>query len=374
MCGCTDSDSVCCLQVLNCLGNLSRQSNAQGYSATCEDGQRMTATLKIAARAATYVNRIQPWSFPPQVSGCTLNDLLNIELATLPFLDCLNLNVSHALQTLETYNGDQAPKLEAGKIIEDATIRAAMDCVYNPHISNSECMYLINLVSAKLDVMDGMDSVTKSALTDFPQACTCSRGITQSAAFKAVSYGCEARDNTLALLEALETSCKNEAAVNAAMTQGMQGCSDADMIRSELVGIQVMDCLGADGKAVLASTQALDAKRLNDVVACVAAPSYTNTNCLALIASLPAVASQYPNSLEALLISRMQTDGQNFCNCVDGAFKSAPAQAIRPQCSSAYGVLQFERNNKATCMLLSNVPASRWAASVGSVASSLRRT
>jgi hypothetical protein len=80
------------------------------------------------------------------------------------------------------------------------------------------------------------------------------------------------------------------------------------------------------------------------------------------MASLPAVAASQPDSIEGRLMQHMTTDGSAFCTCVDGAFKSAPAQAINPQCSVPFELVKFMRNNYKACNTLAKVPPSKWAA------------
>jgi hypothetical protein len=221
---------------LSCLADLGGKPFANGYSDTCKDGQMAEKALKVATRASHYIGTIQPWTFPPELSGCSEPDLVHIELASLPFLSCLHLNATNALSMAKTYSGKSIQ--DVGSIVQDSTISAALSCLYTPHMSNAECQSLIKLASQKVEVLAGTSDITKAVLSDYPQACTCVAGISKSAAFSAVSTQCKARD-LLLLLEALDTGCSTQAAVSQALSDSLVGCSDADVLHASLVGVQV---------------------------------------------------------------------------------------------------------------------------------------
>lgn len=72
--------------------------------------------------------------------------------------------------------------------VEDATISAAIKCLYNPHASNSECTYLSNLLSSKLDGAPSLNDLSKATpLTNLPQACACSKGFAGNPSYQKVS-------------------------------------------------------------------------------------------------------------------------------------------------------------------------------------------
>ncbi len=248
-------------------------------------------------------------------------------------------------------------------------MRAAIDCLYDPHVSNPECMYLVILASTKLEggSWSSLIPYAMRALTDYPQACQCVRGASTSAAFQAVPQSCAAQD-TLELLRALETSCAFEPQIQASMSKALQGCSDADIVRSELVGVQLMDCLGAGGSELAGSSELLTEGRISQLANCVHDPDYSNPDCLALLGSLAKAAAQQPESVEAQLVDRMGQDGKGFCGCVDAAAKSAPAQGIAPTCASPYEGVQFLRNNKDKCEMIAAVPPSFWSTTAAAIA------
>lgn len=248
-------------------------------------------------------------------------------------------------------------------------MRAAIDCLYDPHVSNPECTYLLILASTKLEggSWSSVIPYAMRALTDYPQACQCVRGASASAAFQAVPQTCAARD-TLQFLTALETSCSFEPQIQASLSKALRGCADADVVRAELVGVQLLDCLGAGGADLAGSSRLLDEGRIAQLANCVQDPDYANADCLALLGSLAKAAAQQPDSLEAQLVERMGQDGPGFCACVDAATKSAPAQALSPTCETPYGGLQFLRNNKDKCEMIAAVPPSFWAATASAIA------
>lgn len=206
------------------------------------------------------------------------------------------------------------------------------------------------------------------ALTDYPQACQCVRGATQSAAFRAVPKTCAAQD-TLEMLVALEKSCAFEPDIQSALSKALNGCTDADVVRAELVGMQLLDCTGATGSDMAGSTAILDEGRIAQIANCVNKPGYSNPDCLALIGSLAKIASNHPDTLEAEMVEKMTKQGKVFCGCIDSASKSAPAQAISPTCNSPYSGIQFLRNNKQYCDAIAAVPPSFWTAVAAGIAS-----
>jgi hypothetical protein len=236
-------------------------------------------------------------------------------------------------------------------------------------VSNAECMYLVVLASTKLEggSWSSVIPYAMRALTDYPQACQCVRGASTSAAFRAVAPSCAAQD-TLELLRALETSCAFEPQIQASLSKALRGCSDADVVRSELVGVQLLDCLGAGGSELAGSSRLLNEGRIAQLANCVHDPDYSNPDCLALLGSLAKAAAQQPDSVEAQLVERMGKDGRGFCACVDAATKSAPAQAITPTCEAPYGSVQFLRNNKDKCEMIAAVPPSFWTATASAIA------
>ena len=129
--------------------------------------------------------------------------------------------------------------------------------------------------------------------------------------------------------------------------------------------------MGAKGKDMVGTSEEISNPRISQAVSCATNPSYTNKECLSLISSIPQIAASHPDSLEAMLIARMTEDGAGFCMCVDGAFKSAPAQAVSHTCSTPHNVIQFLKNNKKACTLLSKFPSRRWASVAGSVANAM---
>lgn len=259
--------------------------------------------------------------------------------------------------------------------LEDATIRAAIDCLYDPHTSNPECMYLVVLASTKLEggSWSSVIPYMMRALTDYPQACQCVRGASASAAFRAVPTTCAAQD-TLEALRALETSCNFEPQIQASLGKALQGCADSDVVRAELVGVQLLDCLGASGGALAGSSELLNEGRIAQLANCAKDPDYANADCLALLGSMAKAAARQPDSLEAQLMERMGQDGKGFCACVDAATKSAPAQGISPTCETPYAGVQFLRNNKDKCEMIAAVPPSFWTATASAIAAAAKKT
>jgi hypothetical protein len=90
-------------QVTNCVGALNK--NAPTFSGTCSDGVMLARLTAASARMAPYINTIQPWRMPPQLQGCAVNDFLNVQLAYLPFIDCLNLNFTQFVDGMATSEG-----------------------------------------------------------------------------------------------------------------------------------------------------------------------------------------------------------------------------------------------------------------------------
>ena len=248
-------------------------------------------------------------------------------------------------------------------------MRAAIDCLYDPHMNNPECAYLMILASTKLEggSWSSVIPYAMRALTDYPQACQCVRGASASAAYEAVPPGCAAKD-ALQFLSALETSCAFEPQIQASLGKALRGCADADVVRAELVGVQLLDCLGAGGEELAGSSRLLDQGRIAQLANCVQDPDYANPDCLALLGSLAKAAAQQPDSLEAQLVERMGRDGKGFCSCVDAATKSAPAQALTPTCETPYGGVQFLRNNKDKCEMIAAVPPAFWSATAAAIA------
>lgn len=248
-------------------------------------------------------------------------------------------------------------------------MRAAIDCLYDPHMNNPECAYLMILASTKLEggSWSSVIPYAMRALTDYPQACQCVRGASISAAYQAVPQACAARD-ALQFLSALETSCAFEPQIQASLGKALRGCADADVVRAELVGVQLLDCLGAGGEELAGSSRLLDQGRIAQLANCVQDPDYANPDCLALLGSLAKAAAQQPDSLEAQLVERMGRDGKGFCSCVDAATKSAPAQALTPTCETPYGGVQFLRNNQDKCEMIAAVPPSFWSATATAIA------
>jgi hypothetical protein len=62
--------------------------------------------------------------------------------------------------------------------VDDATIRAGISCLYEPHANNLQCLYLAHLITDWLDMTPFMtaEQYMQFVLTDFPQACRCSKG------------------------------------------------------------------------------------------------------------------------------------------------------------------------------------------------------
>lgn len=256
--------------------------------------------------------------------------------------------------------------------LEDATIRAAIDCLYDPTAKNSDCMYLIILASTKLEggSWSSIIPYAMRALTDYPQACQCVRGISQLSAFKAVPKTCNAH-STLSLLTSLETSCIFEPQIQSALSQALGGCSDAEVVQAELVGIQVLSCMDATGKDFEGTTEALNSARIAMVASCVADPSYTNKDCLALLNSVSKVASNEPDSLEAQFMQKLGKDGAKFCACINDAVQSQPAQLVPPTCETPYKGITFIRENQHYCNALAAVPPSFWSAVTHSIAAAM---
>lgn len=352
--------------VLNCVAALNKDVGS--FSSTCSDGVMLGQLTQASSLLAPYVNQIQPWHFPPQMEGCAVNDLLNLQLAYLPFIDCLNFNFTQLVGGFTTGGG---PGM--GQQLEDATIRAAIDCLYDPHISNSECMYLVIVASTKLQGGSWADMgiYAMRALTDYPQACQCVRGATQSAAYQAVPKTCAAQD-ALNFLTALEASCAFEPQIQSSLSKALNGCSDADVVRSELVGIQLLDCMGATAGDLAGSSQALDEARIAQVANCVNDPGYGNADCLALLGSLAKIAASQPDSLEAQMVAKMTQDGAAFCDCIDAAARSPPTVDLAPTCDVPYTGIHFLQDNKKYCNTIAAVPPSFWAAAAAGIAATAK--
>jgi hypothetical protein len=76
------------------------------------------------------------------------------------------------------------------------------------------------------------------ALTDFPLMCKCTRGSSRAASYKAVPKSCPSHQ-LLYGLDAAESLCRYEPMLVKAANSTLKGCSDADVIRAQLVMIQV---------------------------------------------------------------------------------------------------------------------------------------
>jgi len=353
-------------QVLNCVAQI---NNQVGYfSPTCKDGVTLGQITRASARLAPYIDSIQPWHLPPQMEGCAVNDLLNLQLAYLPFIDCLNFNFTQLAEGFTTSSG---PGM--GAQLEDATIRAGISCLYDPHMSNSDCMYLVIVASTKLQggSWSDMGVYAMRALTDYPQACQCVRGASQSAAFAAVSTSCPAHD-TLNFLTALEASCAFEPQIQSSLSKALNGCSDADVVRAELVGVQVLDCMGANGGDLAGSTEVLTEARIAQIANCVSKPGYDNAECLGLLGSLARIAADEPDSLEAQLVEKMTKDGAAFCGCLDKAAHSPPANDLAPMCEVPYSGIKFLQDNKKYCEAIAAVPPSFWTAAAAGIAAAAK--
>lgn len=67
--------------------------------------------LALAARASPFVNSIQPWRFPPQLTGCSQPDVLASQSAVLPVLQCMNVNVSSIASAFATAQANSNGKM-----------------------------------------------------------------------------------------------------------------------------------------------------------------------------------------------------------------------------------------------------------------------
>jgi hypothetical protein len=230
-------------------------------------------------------------------------------------------------------------------------------------------MYLVIVASTKLQggSWSDMGVYAMRALTDYPQACECVRGASQSAAFAAVSTSCPAHD-TLNFLTALEASCAFEPQIQSSLSKALNGCSDADVVRAELVGVQVLDCMGANGGDLAGSTEVLTEARIAQIANCVSKPGYDNAECLGLLGSLARIAADEPDSLEAQLVEKMTKDGAVFCGCLDKAAHSPPANDLAPMCEVPYSGIKFLQDNKKYCEAIAAVPPSFWAAAAAGIA------
>lgn len=347
-------------EVLNCVAEVNNQVGS--FSPTCTDGVSLGQITRSSARLAPYVNSIKPWHLPPQMEGCAVNDLLNLQLAYLPFIDCLNFNFT---QLIEGF-GSSSPNM--GAQLEDATIRAGISCLYDPHMTNSDCMYLVILATTKLQggSWSDMGVYAMRALTDYPQACQCVQGASQSAAYQAVSTSCPAHDS-LNFLTALEASCAFEPQIQSSLSKALNGCSDADVVRAELVGLQILDCMGADGGDLAGSTDELTEARIAQIANCVNDPGYENAECLGLLGSLARIAADAPDSLEAKLVDEMTTDGSEFCACLDRAAHSPPANDLGAVCEVPFSGVDFLRENKKYCEAIAAVPPAFWATAAAGI-------
>ncbi|KAM3577806.1 hypothetical protein VYU27_000349 [Nannochloropsis oceanica] len=353
-------------QVLDCVAQINNQ--VETFSPTCKDGAMLGQITRASARLAPYIDSIQPWRLPPQIQGCAVNDLLNLQLAYLPFIDCLNFNFTQLAEGFTTSSG---PGM--GAQLEDATIRAGISCLYDPHMSNADCMYLVVVASTKLQggSWSDMGVYAMRALTDYPQACQCVRGASQSAAFSAVATSCPAHD-TLNFLTALEASCAFEPQIQSSLSKALNGCSDADVVRTELVGLQVLDCMEANGGDLAGSTDVLTEARVAQIANCVNKPGYDNAECLGLLGSLARIAADEPDSLEAQVVEKMTKDGAAFCGCLDRAARSPPAKDLSPTCEVPYSGIKFLQDNKKYCEAIAAVPPSFWTAAAAGIAAAAK--
>lgn len=113
------------MQVTNCVGALNK--NAPSFSATCSDGVMMARLTAASARMAPYINSIHPWRMPPQLDGCAVNDFLNVQLAYLPFIDCLNLNFTQFVDGMAASSGGSV-----GPQVRDVACLGAASVLISP--------------------------------------------------------------------------------------------------------------------------------------------------------------------------------------------------------------------------------------------------
>lgn len=92
-------------QVVSCLGNLSPNAPVSAFTATCQDGRMLAQGLAMAARMSPFLQSIQPWRYPPMMDGCGLSDLLNLNLAVLPMVQCLDVNMTMLMDMVSTGQG-----------------------------------------------------------------------------------------------------------------------------------------------------------------------------------------------------------------------------------------------------------------------------
>jgi len=309
----------------------------------------------------------EPWRWPDTVKGCSASDLVNLELAAIPVVQCMKPDVAKLLQT---YNGATA----TGQV-EDATYQAAISCAYNPHNSNQDCNYLLSVASRKLEksLIPGDDSMTARVIDNLDEICTCSKGISTSYPAKSISQNCAASD-IVNFLAAGEELCNHLPALKEGAHTALAGCDDADIANIGLVAIQAYDCLHADGRAVLGSTKALSDARIKELTMCSQQTSYSNQKCMDLIAGLPSVIAGQQVSLEGLLAKEISAANNGaFCNCMDNVAKSSPAQAISPTCKVPTSVLAFLRENKDTCLSLAGKQVTTWASTIASAQATKKR-
>lgn len=293
-----------------------------------------------------------------------MTDLVQLELAVLPTIECMNIDFS---KLSKAFTGNTPKDPSSINQVEDATYKAGIGCAYNPHISNADCVYLMNLASQTASKMSGNRLTQSGNLLDVDKMCRCAAGMSQSAAARAIPATCAASD-AVNFLVAAEEICKRSKAVKKTMGSGLIGCDDGDMSNVGLLALEALDCVKGDGKAVLGSSKVLDENRMNELALCAAQAGFNNPHCMGLLSSLPGIVASQPNSLEALLVKEMgAADNTAFCTCMDTVGKSIPAQNISPSCSAPTSVTAFLRGNKATCLALAGKPASTWPSIVSSV-------
>jgi hypothetical protein len=347
------------VSISRCIGQLSHTSNAYNASPTCTDLNLLVSALKASETASMYLSQIQPFHYPPVMEGCGYTDLLHVEMLGLQYFECLGIDASSLAGATITDTNMAGTRIT----ISDATVKAGISCLYNPTASNTDCVFISNLINTKLDKAPNSNVVSKATFSNVDLLCQCSAGLGNSLHAQSIGSQCKSRQ-LVDLIVAGENACKHADLLSSTPpTQRISdGCQDVDMIRLDMVATQLLDCSNVESYQILTSSKYLTSDRITQMVQCLNDPT-NKVACKASIDGVVTVARQDPDSVEAHLVRQLQSASTNpdFCRCLNNVGNSAPAMDINPQCHAAFDLVEFfAGTTTTTCPSLATTPLNDW--------------
>ena len=353
--------------ITKCLGRLSHTQNAYNVSPTCADLNNLVTALKASEMASEYLSEIQPFQYPPVMDGCRYQDLIHVEMLGLEYFECLGIDASSLAGVTIADTNVAGTRLT----ISDATVKAGISCLYNPTASNTDCVFISNLINTKLDNVPNSSVISKASFSNVDLLCQCASGLGTSLHAKSISSKCKSKQ-LVDLILAGENACKHTDILTSTPSSERisAGCSDVDMIRLDMVATQLLDCSQVESFQILASSQYLTSPRIQQMVQCLNDPTNLSA-CQSSIDSVVTVARQNPDTVEAHIVRQLQGGSTNptFCRCLKNVGNSAPALDINPQCHAAYDLVEFfAGTTSTTCPSLATTPLDQWGSLIANAA------